>query len=158
MDIEKETIIKEIQSIFSELDLKDLLFLKEQASVLSYNKKVREKNSIDHNNNEKPGRKQKKTGKSKIDKKPEVRIEPLKNGKYFNLCIGDAKIFMDLKEIKAIYLIAKAAENPSVGAIRLYNWFKKERSDVLVEGFISSKSHPSLLLIYRELLETFSGG
>ncbi|MDA3812398.1 MAG: hypothetical protein PF518_18940 [Spirochaetaceae bacterium] len=139
-----QTLINEIQKNLKVLDRESLLFLKEQVSVLIYNKEVREQN------------KNKKPGKTKSLKSvPSVYFEQIKNGKFFNLCIENEKIFMDFHEIKSMLKIAKAAESPEAGATRLYNWLKKERKDVLVEGHITSSGHPFLLLIYKELLDTF---
>ena len=62
---------------------------------------------------------------------------------------------MDTGEIKTIYEIARSADSPKDGAYRLYRWFKKERSDVLLDGSISDRNSPVLILIYQELLDTF---
>ncbi len=155
MSNDNQTLIKEIKKSLSKLDKKDLMFLKEQASVLVYNKEIIEKKS----QNEK-----KQSSKSKIVKKSSkksktssvVCFEQLKNPKFFNLNIKGEKLFMDYHEIKVILKIARAAETPEKGAIRLFNWFKKERKDVLVDGGIASSSNPVLLQIYKELLKTFT--
>ena len=142
---DNKSLINEIQEHLHELDRDSLLFLKEQVAVLLYNKEVRERNSES----------QVKKKKKSVKTTPAVYFEQIKNSKFFNLCLQNEKLFMDNHEIKSILNIAKAAESPEAGANRLYNWFKKERKDVLVEGHITSIGHPSLVLIYKELLETF---
>ncbi|MBB6480130.1 hypothetical protein [Spirochaeta isovalerica] len=151
MSDEHKKMISEISSVLKKLDLESLAFIREQAGVLLYNMEVRERN--------KENRELSQQNESLIHNSPEkdqaIYFEQLKNGKFFNLCIGKEHIFMDYKEIKALLKIASAAENPSQGALRLYNWFKRERKDVLIDAHIGSASHRALLSIYRELLDTF---
>ncbi len=148
-------LINEIQESLSKLDKEDLIFLKDQASVLLYNKEVRIKNATAQEQQKSRKKDQTKKPSDKKVTKPNVYFEQLKNGKFFNLNIKNAKLFMDYNEIKAILKIAKGAETPSEGTTRLFNWFKKERNDVLVDGHIANRTNSTLLLIYKELLKTF---
>ena len=156
MNNENQNLIDKIQDFLLKLDRESLIFLKDQASVLLYNKEIREKNSLLQEQQNSEGKKPIKEFEEQTETAPIVYFEQLKNGKFFNLYIQDAQLFMDKQEIRAILKIAKATESPEAGSIRLFNWFKKERKDVLVDGHISNSGHPALLLIYKELLETFS--
>jgi len=153
MDKVDQSLIDEIQGLLPELDRESLVFLKEQVSVLHYNIEVRKKNS-QINKKQKSKNVKKAKAKAKAHQ-PKVYIEQLRNEKFFNLYINDAQLFMDYHEIKSILKIAKAAETPEKGAVRLYNWFKNERKDVLVDGHIPSNNSSLLKLIYKELLDTF---
>ncbi|MBN2656106.1 MAG: hypothetical protein JXR86_03540 [Spirochaetales bacterium] len=157
MSDQQKKMISEINAILKKLDGESLSFIREQAGVLLYNKEVRERNAraLKEENGKPKGKKKDSPIKNKAKSGPDVYFEQLKNGKFFNLCISGEKLFMDYKEIKILLNIARAAESPSDGALRLYNWFKRERKDVLVDAHLGRPSHPALLLIYRELLETF---
>ena len=155
MAAEKEQLIKELTNLLQEIEPEGLTFLKEQAAILIYNQDVNRRNQSPAGKREKsimsPG--------INNDAKPappaKVYIEQLKNGKYFNLCIRNSKLFMDTGEIKALFQIARSAGSPEDGASHLYKWFKKERSDVLLDGSIRDKNSPVLKLIYQELLNSF---
>lgn len=156
MKNENQNIIDEIQQFLPQMDRESLQFLKDQASVLLYNKEVKERNNRlkekeNHLGNDSSRKKSAPKAASRA-----VYFEQLENKKFFNLSIGSEKIFMDRQEIKAIFKIAKAAETDLQGASRLYKWFKKERKDVLVDGHISHRDHPLLKMIYKEIMETFS--
>lgn len=154
---ERDKLINEIESVLGELDVESLGFLKEQADVLLYNIHVREKNA------KMAGMMSRET-QSSVSKAEEesaesvVRFEQLENEKFFNLCIGDARIFMDHSEVAQILKIAIASESAADGAMRLFRWFQRERKDVLVDGHIGSAGHWALALIYNELLGTFETG
>ena len=159
MDINREKLIDEISNFMCDLDLESLVFLRDQSSVLAYNKKVRERNEevkeedkTVHKNTENS----KKNSAEKTEKRPLVYIEQIKNKKFFNICIQNEKLFMDYKEIIDILKIANAAGSEQTGSLRLYKWFEKERKDVLVDGHIGSASHPALIMIYNELLDKFT--
>lgn len=159
MDSKRDKLIQEIGELISDLDMESLNFLRDQSSVLAYNKKVRERNEQTEEEDKilrKKSEKSKKSSSKKIETRPGVYIEQLKNKKFFNICIQNEKLFMDYKEIIDILKIATASDSEQTGASRLYQWFKKERKDVLVDGHIGSPSHPALKMIYRELLDKFS--
>ncbi len=143
-------------NLLQEIEPDGLTFLKEQAAILIYNQDANRRNQSLAEK-----RKSDSTSPEAIDddKPPSpvnVHIAPLKNGKYFNLCIRDSKLFMDTGEIKQLYRIASSSDSPEDGASRLYRWFKKERSDVLLDGAIRDNKSPLLKLIYRELLDMFT--
>jgi hypothetical protein len=156
MKDDNQKIINEIEGYLKQLDRENLLFIKEQASVLVYNKEIQERNARLKETQKSDGKKPSEKKKSPSESHAAVYIEQLKNAKFFNLCINDAKLFMDRQEISAVFKIAHHAETPEKGAMRLYNWFKKERKDVLVEGHITHGEHPHLFSIYKELLDTFT--
>ena len=155
MDKKKKALIAEICELMKKISPEGLSFLKEQASVLIYNQGVEASNETVM----KEWNKKKKKAperKRKASSSPEVYIEQLEKPGYFNIRIGKAKLFMDRHEIRALYKIANSAGSAAGGAAGLYNWFRKERSDVLSEGSIESPTSPVLKIIYRELMETFT--
>jgi len=156
---EQKKIIKDITALMAGLDLNDLAFLKEQASVLDYNRKVRLENEKLKKETG-SGQKKTKTVKAGEKKTPDdsVRIEQTERPKFFNICVGNSRLFVDIHEIKALYKIASAAGSAQEAGPRLYRWFQKERSDVLSEVYIPNGKSPVLQKLYRALIDTFTSG
>lgn len=155
MDEEKK-LIENINKLLTDLEAADLKFILKQAEVLEYNRTVRLKRA------EAEEQRAGLTGSSGPGAEHEsavqqsVYIEQTDNSKFFNICIGTARLFVDYQEIQALFKIARAAASADEGTPRLYRWFKKERSDVLAEGNIRGPVSPVLLDIYEALLETFT--
>lgn len=156
---EREKLISSINDLFTELKDEELKFILKQVEVLDHNRRVR----LDREE----AREQKTDGVSEMDSEsvqsettldtqPPVYIEQTDRSKFFNICIGNARLFVDYQEIQALFKIASAASSAEEGAPRLYRWFKKERSDVLAEGNIRNPGSPALYEIYEALLETFT--
>jgi len=154
MSDDAKQLISHIDSVLTQLDRDSLVFLKEQADVLLYNKEVKERNARVR---EEAGQDSYSEPIARKKESPEKRVffEQLKNGKFFNLCIGQERLFMDYREVAAMLKIAKAAESVSDASNRLYTWLKRERKDVLVDAHLGSAAHPVLPLIYQELLNSF---
>jgi len=158
---DRKKIVKEITDLMAQLSTDDLAFLKEQASVLEYNRKVRQENENRKKEGEKGLKKagDKKTAKSGAKKKaPDdgVRIEQTDRPRFFNICIGNSRLFADIHEIKALYKIASAAGSPAEAGPRLFRWIQKERSDFLSEVYIPDGKSPVLQKLYRALMDTFT--
>jgi hypothetical protein len=57
--------------------------------------------------------------------------------------------------MRSLVKICHAAEDEIVAARRLYNWFTRERKDLLIDGQIMAGTHPSLKSIYGKLISTY---
>lgn len=144
-----------------ELGLEDLGFLKNQAEVLLHNRKVleeREERLRDEtgDGDEAPSGKRGAVSAKKAPARKPLGIEQSDNPRYFNICSGDSRIFMDRHEIKALFRIASAASGAAEAGPRLYRWLKKERSDVLGEARISGSGSPVLGELYAALIDNFT--
>ncbi|MBF9017738.1 MULTISPECIES: hypothetical protein [unclassified Oceanispirochaeta] len=156
---EREKLISSINDLFTELKDEELKFILKQAEVLDYNRKVRLKReeAREQKTEEEAGSEAEPVQSAKVPEvQPPVYIEQTDRSKFFNICIGTARLFVDYQEIQALFKIASAAGSAEEGAPRLYRWFQKERSDVLAEGNIRSPGSPALYEIYEALLETFT--
>ncbi len=78
--------------------------------------------------------------------------------KSFNILLGNARLFINLEELKALVKIAAAANDSGDGSGRLYRWFSKERSDILKDGGIGSPADKSLRVIYSILKDRCTVG
>lgn len=155
---EKKNLLKRINTLLKELEIEDLNFVLKQTEILDYNRTVRLKKAEAEEQKSK-GKADSTGSMAETESIPQlsVYIEQTDNSKFFNLCIAQARLFMDYKEIQALYKIAKAAESAKDGTTRIYRWLKKERSDVLAEGNIRGPGSPVLIEIYEALLDTFTG-
>ncbi len=153
-------MIKEMTELLKQIDTEGLHFLKKQMAILIYNQEVERKNQKAAEKKKKAPRSSETKSKKKQRTPPplEVFIEQLDDGRSFILQIRKSRLFMDVQEIKALYKIARAAGSAETGSQRLYNWLKKERKDVLIDGGINNSASPVLPLVYQELLDSFSAG
>jgi hypothetical protein len=152
----REKLIDEISALMTELENQDLVFLKEQAGVLDYNRKVRLKREAQPESGGSEADKGAFTVKNSATELQEVRIEQTERAKFFHICVVKVRLFMDSSEIRALFQIASAAGSPEEAGPRLFRWFKKERSDVLSEVYIPDGKSPVLKDLYQALLESFT--
>jgi hypothetical protein len=154
---ENKKIKEEILSLMTNLETQDLVFLRQQAEVLEYNRKVRiqrESRTEEAVTSENaPGDS---VVKNPVPDIPELRIEQTERPKFFNICVGKVRLFMDSSEIRALYQIASAAGSASEAGPRLFRWIQKERSDILAEVYIPNGKSPVLKDLYQALLESFT--
>ena len=85
----------------------------------------------------------------------EVEIVERGDGKHFFIVVRGFRIYFTLEEMKKLVKICHAAHDASDAKGRLYNWFKRFRSDFLVDGDIGRASNPYLDDLYRKLISTY---
>ena len=111
MAVKKEQLIEEITNLLQEIEPEGLTFLKELAAILIYNQDINRRNQSlaekQENSIASPGT----NDDDKPSPPPKVYIEQLKNGKYFNLCIRNSKLFMDTGEIKACLSVSPSCRD-----------------------------------------------
>jgi hypothetical protein len=149
--LDREKLLKELFDISKKIDEDGLLFLIKQANVLIYNQNVK---ALNEKMSSQEVRKEKKPTK---EKKPsyEVEIVEKNTGEHFYIVISGARIFFTRGEMRSLVRICHASEDEIDAARRLYNWFSRERKDLLIDGQVSSGTHPSLKSIYRKLISTY---
>ncbi|MDC7233884.1 MAG: hypothetical protein PQJ58_11695 [Spirochaetales bacterium] len=168
---DRETLIRSINELLTRLEEKDLSFILQQAEVLDYNKAVLERRAAVEARAADPEASDPEASDSDMPSadssaatktvpraaEPEpVYIEQTEHSKFFNICIGSARLFVDYQEVQALYKIARAASSAREAAPRLYRWLEKERSDILAEGNIRGLRSPVLSELYEALLDTFT--
>jgi len=150
-NLNRETLRKELRDLIKQINEDGLLFLIKQANVLIYNQ------SVEALNRKMRSLEAQKPKKLLKEEKPsyEVEIEEKNNGEHFYIVIQRARIFFTRDEMRRIVKICHASEDEFDAARRLYNWFTRERKDVLIDGRISTNTHPSLKSVYRKLVSTY---
>jgi hypothetical protein len=156
----KKELVQTLHDLVSDLDEGGIQFLINQARILIYNKQVEEINRKVADSKTVGQKKKKKTTEAeKVTKKPppapEVEIVERSDGKHFFIVIRGYRIYFTLDEMKKLVKICHLAGDPADAAHRLYNWFKRFRSDFLVDGGIGSARNPYLYDLYTKLISTY---
>lgn len=149
--VTKEKLLKEIGGLINQIDMEGLLFLIKQANILIYNQNVEELNrkmsSLEAQKIKKPQEQKKPGDEAEIEEKPD--------GENFTIAVQGSRLFFTREEMRSMVKICHASEDEFDAARRLYNWFSRERKDVLIDGRIIVNTHPSLKSVYRKLISTY---
>lgn len=147
----KDELIKELSDMIKDIDEEGLIFLIQQANVLLYNKRVEEINR------KITGMKVQKTTR-KTTTQPQdyaVYIEETKDGKYFYIILNNSRVFFTLEEMKKLVKICHVSEDERDASERLYNWFSRNRKDLLIDGQIGDSNNPFLANIYSYIINKY---
>jgi hypothetical protein len=155
---DREKLLHALNDLISELDEEEMQFLIHQAQVLQYNRQVRERNqriaaSKSTGSKTKSGKTD--TVLEKSPPQPGIEIVERGEGKHFFIVVRGFRIYFTLDEMRKLVKICHASGDASVAVHRLYNWFKRFRSDFLVDGDIGGATHPALEDLYRKLISTY---
>lgn len=151
---DEKALRKMLHNLSSEVDQEGLIFLINQTRVLIYNRKVEKANrKILEAQVEVTEKKMKKPQRPAAAR--EVEIVERGEGKHFFIVVNNFRIYFTLDEMRHLVKICHAADDEVDASQRLYNWFKRIRSDFLVDGGIGSPRNPYLADLYRKLISTY---
>jgi hypothetical protein len=143
----KAELIMELTDMLKDIDEEGLLFLIEQANILIYNRRV------ENINRKLAG------SRGKRKKEPPaayaVDIEESEDGRYFYIIIKNFRIFFTLEEMKNLVKICHASQDERDAAERLYNWFNRNRKDLLIDASIGTRTDPHLVGMYKKIIHTY---
>jgi hypothetical protein len=139
----QEILAKELRSLIPKLDEEGLAFLVEQAKVHLYNMEVDKLNQAAADINKTP---QRKPGLSEKTSAP-FRIEPSESGSSCYIVCGTDWVMFSKDEMRCLAGIAGAPGDNLEIRGRLFNWFKRERSDFLNTAFIKNKFDDKLKIL-----------
>ena len=149
----------ELITLLDQLNRDEINWLITQAKTMVYNQKVDEVNIAAQVLLESKKRSGSKKSKPKSAPAPDtVDIVQAGGPKNFNILLGNARLFLNLNEIKSLVKIAEAADNPGDGAGRLFRWCRRERNDILIDGGIAGPSDPRLRMIFKILKDRYTVG
>jgi hypothetical protein len=144
---------RELIELLDGIDDEGLLFLIEQANILRYNMQVdkinEEKAKLPRNNSN-----DKKSSQEK-SKDPAVKILPQENNNSFILQINTVRAFMSRQDFTAMVKVAQSEDGIDEVAKRLFNWFMRERKDILIDANISKSASPLLKEIVKAVREKY---
>jgi hypothetical protein len=147
----REELTDNLIKMIRDIDEEGLIFLTKQANVLLYNMRVEE---INKNLNE--------MEEESVVQRREVLIrnyavdlEEKNNGEHFYILLNNARVFFIREEMRKLVKICHASNDKSDAAQRLYNWFLRNRKDLLIDGEIESSKNPYLANLYEKLVSTY---
>ncbi len=159
----QEELLEILHELVSAVDREDLIFLINQTRVLIHNRKVREINRkilSSRTDERKQGKKSAGDAQTPTVQKNirEVEIVERGDGKHFFIVVKGYRIYFTREEMRKLVKICHLAENSTDASQRLYNWFKRFRSDLLVDGGIGSARNQYLEDLYEKLISTYRVG
>ena len=155
----QQMLCKEIADVCKLLDEEGLVFLKRQADVLLHNsrvEKIRKETPVSQplqaarNPVQQPAHTQAAEPKSDA-----VRVEQTTNTT-FNIWVGKTRVFFNRDEMRAIARICHAAGNPVEGGKRLFAWFRRERTDFIIDTDIGGSTSPLLAQLCSIITKTYA--
>jgi hypothetical protein len=145
--VRRETLAKELRALVPRLDAEGLAFLIEQAQVHLYNMQVEELNTVLARSGG--------GGEEKAAPPPETfRIEGSSNSYY--IVYNNEWIMFTKDEMLHIAKIVSAPGTDPELKERLYNWFVKERRDVLKSISMADKFDPKMTALVKLIKKTFT--
>ena len=157
----KEELLSLLAKTAKGLREEDLEFLLNQAHVLSYNEQVdkanerlrRAKSTVQE------VKKKGKTGKSGPSAGTaglgDVEIVEKEESGNFFIVVSNFRILFTREEMRSLVKICQASSDGRDASSRLFNWFEKNRKDLLIDGGIVSRTHPALESIYEILIRRY---
>lgn len=152
----KQLLVKDLTTLFDELDEPGLEFLKHQAEVLLHNARIEEvrKKAAQFAEGLPGDEHQKTNGAPHPQVNRDVRIEKTDHN-FFNVFVGRNRIFFNRDEMKMLTKICHASASVSEATTRLYRWFERERKDFLNDTGIERAGHPALAELYEIIIHTY---
>ncbi len=151
-DPQKNSLIKQLNSIIEVLDEKGLIFLIRQAQILQYNMNI----DIHNEATQKTAKPETAAADRPGMTKYSMEIVEGKDNSHFILVLNGHRNFFALDEMKKIVQICHASTNAEDASIRLYGWFSNNRKDVINNTKISNQRDPALNTIYTEIIKKYT--
>lgn len=152
-------LVDEIHEIITRLDDNGLETLLDAARA------VETKRKIENFNRELNVAAEKASKRRRELSAPEYRVSIERTeDDFFIIQLDDVRVFFNRQEMREITAIChKAAASgeansrgaPQAAARRLFKWFEKERSDLLVDAGINSERNPYLIDLYQVVVSTY---
>jgi hypothetical protein len=137
--------------MIKDIDDEGLVFLTKQANVLLYNMRVEEINKKVNEIEEKNVAPKKGVQISKYT----VDLEEKNNAEHFYIILNNERVFFIREEMRELVKICHASNDERDASRRLYNWFLRNRKDLLIDGGIENSKNPYLANLFKKLISTY---
>lgn len=141
-----------LAKIVKDIDEEGLLSLIEQANIIKYNQEV---DNLNREYVKMNADKSKNKDEPKQEIVNEVKIEADPDKKTFVLIIGIKRKFLTREEIRQMTMICQVNESSVEISPRLFNWLKKERSDILIDFNIRDSSNTYVTRLINYIKENY---
>ncbi len=147
-------LLKTLTDLAKQMEEDGLTLMIEQAELVLYKMKLIKRN------------KELESKQSKLDKpiekysppsdKTNLEIVEADDDSHFIFVINRERNFFSLDEMKKIVKLCHVAENEKDGAERLYNWFERNRMDVINNTEIDGINDEALVTIYNGIIKSYT--
>jgi hypothetical protein len=141
----REALAKELRALIPRLDAEGLSFLIEQAQVHLYNMQVEELNTALTRS---------RGGGENAPPPESFRIEG-SGGSYYIVYNNEWIMFTKDEMLHIAKIVSAPGTDPEIGE-RLYNWFVRERRDVLKSMSMADKFDPKMAELIKRIKKTFT--
>ena len=149
---EKNELLNQLKKLIKDLNEEGLLYMIKQAQVLLYNIQVEKINE----ERRRLATSDQMRGKTAKSDKYTIDIKEADDDSHFIIIINNYRNFFDREEMRKIVRICHASEDESDASRRLFNWFSKNRIDVLNNTDIDGVNDPALATIYNFLIKRYA--
>jgi hypothetical protein len=147
----REELAENLKKMIKDIDDEGLVFLTKQANVLLYNMRVEEINKKVNEIEEKNVAPKKGVQISKYT----VDLEEKNNAEHFYIILNNERVFFIREEMRELVKICHASNDERDASRRLYNWFLRNRKDLLIDGGIENSKNPYLANLFKNLISTY---
>jgi hypothetical protein len=158
----KGELLSLLANAAKDLDEEGLEFILNQANVLIYNAQVEKLNERLRNARSaglgagKKGKPGSPGSGTRLQGSPgagpgEVEIVEKEESGNFFIVVNNYRILFTREEMRSLVKICHASADGGDASSRLFNWFERNRKDLLIDGGIVSRTHPALESIFQIL-------
>jgi hypothetical protein len=163
----KGELLKLLANAAKDLDEEGLEFILNQANVLIYNMQVEKLNermtkakSAGRGEGKKgtpgsPGKSGEAAARAGVQGVGEVEIVEKEESGNFFIVVNNFRILFTREEMRSLVKICHASADAGDASNRLFNWFERNRKDLLIDGGIVSRTHPALESVYEILIKRY---
>jgi hypothetical protein len=155
----KRELLSQLGAAAKGLDEEGLEFILNQAHVLLYNMQVDKLNERLRKAKSAVQGVRKKTGPETPDfpgpGPGEVEIVEKHGSGNFFIVVNNYHILFTREEMRSLVKLCHAAADGKEASVRLFNWFNRNRKDLLIDGGIVSGTHPALESIWRIIVSRY---
>ncbi len=142
---------KELNSLVKQLNEEQLEALVQQGKSLIHNARVME----EYTENRMRAEEMYKSTGQKVPK-GDVTIEESDDDSYFVIVVNNYRNFLERGEMKKIVSLCHDSDGKDDAARRLFNWFNRERIDILNNSSIGNANDPTLKKLYTLIIKTYT--
>ena len=147
----------ELILLLDQLNRDEINWLVTQAKTIVYNHKIDDVNAAAKDLVESKKRTTVPIKKTKASSNHDfVDIIQAGGPKNYNIVVGNARLFININELKSMVKITQAADDAGDGAGRLFRWCRRERNDMLIDSGISNPTDLRLQEIYKIIKDRYT--
>jgi ABC-type sugar transport system substrate-binding protein len=155
----KKKLEEALITLIKQVDEEGLAFLINQARIILHNMQVDKINQeLVERQRKVQAKGSKKTAGRKVKSRVKTAPAPVEleeSGQHYVMIVNNQRKYLSRDELSKIVKVCYAAGNKTTAQNRLWNWLNKNRSDILLDGGISSGNKSCLGYLYNIVKSRF---